>query len=73
MTLDELKGLRQINSKTASHPEYKQADGIGTTSGPLDQGLANAVGFACAERILNAGLAMSCASIGPSSSWTTAA
>ena len=54
MTLDELKRFRQIDSKTPGHPEYKHADGIETTTGPLGQGIANAVGFALAERIMNA-------------------
>jgi transketolase len=54
MTLDELKRFRQIDSKTAGHPEYKHADGIETTTGPLGQGIANSVGFALSERILNA-------------------
>src|SRR5471032_3378941 len=54
MTLDELKRFRQIDSKTAGHPEYKHADGIETTTGPIGQGVANSVGFALAERILNA-------------------
>ncbi len=54
MTLDQLKRFRQVDSKTAGHPEYKHADGIETTTGPLGQGIANSVGFALAERILNA-------------------
>ncbi|MGE0715158.1 MAG: transketolase [Alphaproteobacteria bacterium] len=54
MTLDELKRFRQLGSRTAGHPEYGHAAGIETTTGPLGQGLANAVGMAIAERHLNA-------------------
>jgi len=52
MTLDELKRFRQLGSRTAGHPEYGHAAGIETTTGPLGQGIANAVGFALAERLL---------------------
>jgi transketolase len=54
MTLEELKRFRQLGSRTAGHPEYGHAPGIETTTGPLGQGLANAVGMALAERLLNA-------------------
>src|SRR6202008_2651780 len=54
MTLDELKNFRQLGSKTAGHPEYGHAPGIETTTGPLGQGLANSVGMAIAEQLMNA-------------------
>jgi transketolase len=54
MTLDQLKRFRQIDSNTAGHPEYKHADAIETTTGPLGQGIVDSVGFALAERIMNA-------------------
>jgi transketolase len=54
MTLDELKKFRQLGSKTAGHPENFLASGIETTTGPLGQGLANAVGMAMAEAHLAA-------------------
>ncbi len=56
MTLDEIKNFRQLGSKTAGHPEYGHAEGIETTTGPLGQGLANAVGMALGERVWNARL-----------------
>jgi len=53
MELEELKNFRQLNSRTPGHPEYGHAPGIETTTGPLAQGLGNAVGMALAERLLN--------------------
>jgi transketolase len=52
--MDELRNFRQLGSRTAGHPEHDIAMGIETTTGPLGQGLANAVGMALAERLLAA-------------------
>jgi transketolase len=54
LTLDDLKSFRQLHSKTPGHPEYGHTAGVETTTGPLGQGISNAIGMALAERMLAA-------------------
>jgi len=54
LTIDDLKGFRQVGSKTPGHPEYGHTLGVETTTGPLGQGISTAVGMAMAERMMAA-------------------
>jgi len=54
VTMDDLKSFRQLHSKTPGHPEFRDTPGVECTTGPLGQGISNAVGFAMSARMLNA-------------------
>ena len=72
MTLDQIKRFRQVDSLTPGHPENFRTKGVETTTGPLGQGIATAVGMALAEKMLAASSARRSSTITPMCSAPTA-
>jgi transketolase len=76
LPMSELRNFRQLHSKTPGHPEVDITPGVETTTGPLGQGMANAVGMALAEKLLAASStapATPSSTTTPTPSWATAA